>query len=313
MGKTYFYIRVVWARTSILIALVACLPLTSNGQIHNDEGAMKTLKILSWNISNFHHVPGQSYRAEIGTYRKSADLGLIKDVIQDYAADVVLIQEAASELALMAMLGEQYTVVSSDAIKQDIRKSWRGRKSIHPLILVSNRLSGAVIENISFRVDSSIDPEVISRPIQYVKLEIAGRGFGIINVHAQSACSDTLVSKRLNCLLMFAQFDLLDKAVNSHKNADVLVVAGDFNRELLNKRLQGWVSEKIPWAKQIVAAPDCRLRANLEPIDFLIKAPSASRSSVVVDPVDITALDYVETLSAISDHCPLGIIAKLDD
>lgn len=270
--------------------------------------AADSLTITSWNVANLHHVPGYAYRGEIGTWRTIADLSIIKKVIKSQDPDVILLQEASGELAVRDVLGKGYTILGTKEYDDRRDHAYLLKRIVYPFTAVRTNLGSNIIFRSSIGLVAEANPSE-TRDIQYFRIKVTDKIVGLIHIHGKSSCPDTVKvdSDNSSCQLIYAQFLKVSEILKMADADDVVLVIGDFNRELLNPKLRVWREHYAPWAKAIIAPPSCILRPSLQPIDFAIVAKIPADSTVILIEENENVLSILKHPDRISDHCPLTI------
>lgn len=285
--------------------LMICVVLTEN---QKSAYARNGLTITSWNVANLHHVPGYAYRGEKGTWRTFADLEIIKQVISSQTPDIILLQEASGELAVRDVLGEGYRMIGTNEYDRRRDSILLQQRDVYPFVAVRAELDSSIITHLSIGLLNGTDPAP-TRDIQYLSIKVGDRSVGLIHIHTKSSCPNTSKVGSINrsCQLNFSQFRLISQLVIKAETDDTVLVIGDFNRELLNRRLSDWRKLYAPWAKTLIAPLPCVLRKTSEPIDFAIVAKQSD--DAVLTQIDAMPKEFPKLAhpERVSDHCPLTI------
>lgn len=264
-----------------------------------------TIKFLSWNIANYVPSAGYSYRGEIGTWRTEPDLLAIRAIAAaDY--DLILLQEAVNDLAVRSTVGPSYSVLSTEEYRGLVSSPPQLERLVQPFVAVSETATFRVNFTESWRLGDTLDGAHLTRDALYVELVWLQYKVGVVHAHLKSGCPSTVVNTRLECQLMTEQFETIEAVVEQKiDTVDALLVIGDLNRELMNPRLLRWRDEHLPWVREFIAVPPCRLRPSLHSIDFVLVAKIAD--GLEFQPLTVDMSD-VELLSPrrISDHCPVA-------
>lgn len=294
------HLRALLRSLLTLVAVLAC----ASGSVLAENG----LTITSWNVANLHHVPGYAYRGNIGTWRTFVDLAIIRQIITSQAPDVILLQEASGELALRDVLGRGYLLIGTDEYERRRDRAFLQQRDVYPFIAVRKELESTIVSRSSIGLSTGTDPAP-TRDIQYLRLKVGERSVGLVHIHAKSSCPDTVKADSANwsCQLNFAQFFAIGQLINKADSDDVVLVIGDFNRELLNRRLSNWRDRYAPWAKTVIAPPSCVLRRASEPIDFAIVAKLSHDATVTPIDAMTDVLPKLAHPEQISDHCPITV------
>lgn len=267
-----------------------------------------SLKFISWNIENFHHVPGYSFRGEIGTWRTKADVEAIRHMIGE-AYDGVFLQEATSELSVRELLGGNYRILSTKEYIEQADGGMPLTRIAHPFSAISNDIK--ILSVASHSLPSKESVGRLTRDIQAIKLLAFNYKISILHLHAKSGCAATINSSTTECLLLFSQFEMLTDLVRNMSNdSDVVLVIGDLNRELLNSKILAWRKDKVAWIEYALPPEPCSLRAAKEPIDFVLVAKGHSKIMISHSTLDWGEINALESHIRISDHCPIAFNLK---
>lgn len=264
-----------------------------------------TIKFLSWNVSNYVPSAGYSYRDEIGTWRTDTDLLAIRKILAS-GYDAILLQEAVSDLAVRSTVGPSYSIFATEEYRRLVSAPPQLEQLVQPFVAVLETADLRVTNTESWRLDNAVSGAHLTRDILYFELAWLQHRVGVVHAHLKSGCPITVISTRLECQLMTEQFQKIEAVVEKRVDAvDALLVIGDFNRELMNPRLLQWRNEHVPWAKNIIPIPPCKLRPSINPIDFVLVAKIAN--GLKFDRLTVDLGDVELLLSQrISDHCPFA-------
>ncbi|MBP2508525.1 endonuclease/exonuclease/phosphatase family metal-dependent hydrolase [Agrobacterium tumefaciens] len=295
----------IWKRTIVIVILLAVLDKACLAAEHR-------VSFLSWNIENYHHVPGYAFRGEIGTWRSSTDLKVIGRLVHG-SFDTIFLQEASGQLAASILVGPDYEVLPTEEYVRANDAAPEATPRVYPFTAIRLASELRLVSSTSLSLPVADDPLHQTRDIQVISLSARGLRVGVIHVHLKSQCPRTLVSTTDECRLLFQQFELIDETVQRWKEqVDVLLVVGDFNREMLSPRLHDWTARQAPWITDLLPAPKCKLRPSPDVIDFI--AIAQLPAGVTIDALDVDLAEIVRLKSErISDHCPLAFELRFSD
>ena len=194
------------------------------------------LKIASWNIANLGE-PGSSLR---GYERSDADYDEIAAIIQSLDADVIALQEIGSIPAAQRILGDDYQVHFETRCLENEQQCLGFVEDIYTAIAVRNSISKQA--NVFYVDELAIDHEDAcgeKRAVRGgvgVRLDVAGTQTWIPSLHLKATCKDDRIEDgtEQDCATQRKQFELLADWVAARPEGDAVVLAGDFNRKLLN-------------------------------------------------------------------------------
>lgn len=298
-------------------------PADAPGQVAVSEppaAPLARLRLATWNIANFWHVPGEHLRPAAnggpGLIRSAADYDAIRAVLADLDADVIALQEIASPDSARALFpAEDWDLVFSRRFDDEI--------AANPDLLVSDQTRD-IYEALVVRRDAAtvmaterIELDLLhedGRPVREgtaALLNAGGFPFWVASVHLKSGCfTDNDLTQRPDCRTLARQIPVLEDWLDGKSAAgQAVAVMGDFNRRL--DRGGDVVREdlddndpvdlfKVPHMQELVctafsATPSVS-------IDYIL-ANEALWERVTVP--DIPKLDVHS--GQVSDHCPVFV------
>lgn len=268
--------------------------------------SQEPIRVLSWNIENFHHVDAYSYRGAIGTWRSDGDLRLVERIVANNY-DLIFLQEASGKLATSVLVGPAYAVLSTEEYEATIDSAPTTDTDVYPFIAVARHHGPRLLSSKSFTLSAADDPASQSRDLQLIIVEGLGVKTGLLHVHLEHSCATTLESTRAACRRMNAEFRLIGEIVADRVDeVDNFIILGDFNRALLDPRLAGWRETSAPWIADLIPVPPCTLRPSSEIIDFIAIAKLSPEISIAYIEPTFFNLAALAKPQRISDHCPIA-------
>ena len=174
--------------------------------------------------------------------RTESDYAEVAEEIRRVRPDIIALQEIGSIPAARRVLGEGYQVAFETRCLRNEHKCDADNDDIYIAIAFRNELAGRVTV---FQVDSlainHTDECGNTRPVRGgvgVKLDIGGRPTWVLSVHMKAACRTNNSQSRtpLDCATQRTQFDALKTWILGRPTGDAVIIAGDFNRALLNSK-----------------------------------------------------------------------------
>lgn len=306
---------------TILALTVFLLSNISNG--HSQE-----IRIVSWNIADFHHQKDVEARPGIGTSRSQDDLDVIKKYAQKVGGDLIALQEIATEEAAAMLYPEdRFQLFMSSRYVEDVTA---GRQNdIYTAIAIKKRDDIKILKQhdiVNLQIDpTSNDPkDKPTRRGTAVKLEINGEILWFVSVHLKSSCSSTkniAKSSKEDCKILWQQKEPLKEWIHERiQNNEHFIIAGDFNR-----RFRAFNDEGMLWSylndenlgnPLMVKHPETVMRLcptrkgqSTEPIDWILLDAKLADSFVSGSFWERrwSKEDTSEHGRRISDHCPIRI------
>lgn len=213
---------------SLAAILIAAWPSLARGA---------ELRVASWNIANLASEPGKSLR---GFIRPAGDYDTIRDHIRLLDADIIALQEIGSIPGARRVLGEGWNIAFETRCVQNSKQCQSDNDEIYTAIAYRDGLAGnpSVFQVDALSIDHT-DECGVTRPIRGgvgVKLEIGGQAVWVLSVHLKATCKDDRIEPGTedDCATQKKQFDILKQWIDARPASDAVILAGDFNRRLLN-------------------------------------------------------------------------------
>lgn len=221
-------------RVSVAAGLVAAFVTLTAAQAD-------PLRVVSWNIANLAQGPGTELR---GYTRTEADYDRLRSLIAGLAPDVIALQEIGSIPGARAVLGDEYVIQFETRCITNEKGCLEDADDIYNAIAYRKDLEG-VVE--TFQIDSLAIPHTSEcageeprrvRGGVGVKLIRDGTAYWIPSLHLKASCKtngDEDGEDQLDdCATQRVQFGLLIDWMKSLPGDDAVILAGDFNRQLLS-------------------------------------------------------------------------------
>lgn len=195
-----------------------------------------TLAIASWNIANLGQ-PGMELR---GYDREMADYPEIKSIITSFDADVIAFQEIGSIAALEAVLPDGYRYQFETRCLQNSTMCETDADDIYNAIAVREDLTASFFQIGSLAIEHQNECGDTPRKVRGgvgVDLVFEGQRYLIPSLHLKATCKDNSVEEGTedDCATQRAQVESLREWMDAQPANATLVLAGDFNRKLLDE------------------------------------------------------------------------------
>lgn len=200
----------------------------------------ETLRVVSWNVANLAQGPGHDLR---GYERTQEDYDHLKLLIAKMAPDVIALQELGSVPAAESILGANYEIHFETRCTDNRTQCREDVEDIHNAIAYRKDLPGVLdvfqIDSVAvFHESDCVDePRRRVRGAVGVKVEFAGTAYWIPSLHIKANCktndNETSADQRAACATQRAQFQVLVDWMKGLPEDDAVILAGDFNRQLL--------------------------------------------------------------------------------
>ncbi len=199
------------------------------------------LKIGSWNIANLAEKPGVPLRGHI---RTKADYTAIKNRIKSLDFDILALQEIGSLTAAKAILPKDYSVHFEERCLNNSTKCENDVGDIFTAIAFKTKKFPGIkrehIANLDIKHQSecsTLKPRRV-RGAPFLRFKFEGKRYVVPSLHLKASCSKNSNESRpdikYDCKTQRAQVDrLLAWAQEADQSGHTLILAGDWNRELL--------------------------------------------------------------------------------
>ena len=201
-----------------------------------------SLKIVSWNLANLAEGPNVPLRGQV---RTEADYAAIRRLIQRLAPDVIALQEIGSKKGPRLVLGDAYDIVFESRCETNAKQCEADVDDIFTAIAYRKRLARAItpfqIESLAvLHQDCPTEPARQVRGGVGIKLKRGRKTYAIPSLHLKASCkknsAENDADTQDDCATQAKQIDLLIAWMNAPEQRDnVLIMAGDFNRELVSR------------------------------------------------------------------------------
>jgi endonuclease/exonuclease/phosphatase family metal-dependent hydrolase len=199
------------------------------------------LKLVSWNVANLAEKPDVALR---GHERNAAEYQAIAGIIAGLDPDIIALQEMGSIPSAAAILPKGYKLVFEDRCMANSAACQHDVEDIFTAIAYKDSLGDLKpVQVPELGVDHVSEcPGDIARPVRGgVGLEVdhGGKKYLIVSVHLKASCKDNAAEGRPaqqdDCATQKKQIAILVEWMGKQKQAGFeVIMAGDFNRELLN-------------------------------------------------------------------------------
>ncbi|MEL7106273.1 MAG: endonuclease/exonuclease/phosphatase family protein [Pseudomonadota bacterium] len=194
------------------------------------------LTVASWNIANLGE-PGKELR---GYDRVSDDYPEIMGVIASLGADVIAFQEIGSKAALMAVLPDGYSFQFETRCLENSTNCMNDADDIYNAIAVREELDFSFFQIDELAIEHQNECGDTPRKVRGgvgVDLMFEGQRYLIPSLHLKATCKDNSVEDGTadDCATQRAQVEILREWMDRQPSDATLVLAGDFNRKLLNE------------------------------------------------------------------------------
>jgi endonuclease/exonuclease/phosphatase family metal-dependent hydrolase len=265
------------------------------------------LRIASWNIANLASEPGKALR---GFSRPSGDYDTIRDHISLLGADIIALQEIGSILGAKRVLGEEWKIAFETRCTKNSKQCNEDADEIYTAIAYRDGLPGSPA---FFQVDAlSIDHTDecgVTRPIRGgvgVKLDVNGQALWVLSVHLKATCKDDRIEPGTedDCATQKKQFDILKEWIDARPAADAVIIAGDYNRRLLNANDSIRRNIFAPYGDKLTILPGEKTRScwRTHRFDFAALQAEAKRNNPAFDANGVTPRIYLPAGNFGIDH-----------
>ncbi len=196
------------------------------------------LNIVSWNIANLAEAPGEALRG--GYVRNDADYAKLRERITGLDPDIIAFQEIGSKAGLEQVLDlTNYTVAFESRCLNNASGCASDDGDIYTAIGYRTALSGVEVFQLDQLAIEHTNECGVRRPVRGgvgVKLAWQGKTVWVPSLHMKASCKDDRIEPGTedDCETQKAQYDALIAWANSLPKEDLVVLAGDFNRKLLD-------------------------------------------------------------------------------
>ncbi len=293
--------------------------------------AAENLRVAAWNIADFHHELGVEARPDIGTRRYTADFNALKRYARTLGADVVALQEIATEEAARLLYPEsefwlfmssRYTEEQAAGVGSGIYTAIAVRKGAGITPVTQADLHGLQVNPLPS------DPEQ-ARPTRRgtaVLLDVHGSKLWVLSVHLKSSCPTVLKldqSIQRSCQLLWQQRLVLKRWMDERRlRGEEFIVAGDFNRRFGQLKDRGLLWKYLADVQEegdeptVVRYPTTETRKcttrkgqSPHPIDWFFVSPDLNLRTVKRSYREVrwSRADTDRHGQRLSDHCPIRI------
>lgn len=200
------------------------------------------LRIVSWNIANLAQQPGAELR---GYVRSVEDYDQLRAIVEDAAPDIIALQEVGSIPGAARVLGDGYTIQFETACVSNEKRCLADTGEIYTAIAYRRDLPGIVgtfqIDSLGVQHSSECvgdEPRRVRGAVG-VKVLRDGTVYWVPSLHLKASCKtnrDESGADQLDdCATQRIQYGLLNDWLEGLPRSDAVVLAGDFNRELLTQ------------------------------------------------------------------------------
>ncbi len=276
-------------------------PVTASHTINNDR-ALPSINIATWNVEHL------AYPIDKGCKPRTAkDIDEMREYAESLQADIVAVQEVASEAALRQIFSEQdwQFVMSSrpDSKPYECRES--GFTSTQQKIAFAIRKSIPIL-----KVEQFSDLALGLEGLRYglaITIDSPIGPTDILNVHMKSGCfvDDYRKSDREACQVFSKQAPVIQKWISERQDANSpYVILGDFNHRIsapYNYFSQNSLSSDVTIATQKLVGCHPRYPA---PIDHIVVGGIAPDS--IINASKVHPFKRMDETDMLSDHCAIS-------
>lgn len=198
------------------------------------------IKIISWNIANLAGAPGEALRG--GYIRNDSDYSVLKDQLAALDPDIVALQEIGSiEGASRLVDTSRYTVAFESRCLENETACQTDTGDIYTAIAYKNNLPGAETFQMDGLAVDHTNECGVTRPVRGgvgVSFNLADQTVLVPSLHMKATCKDDRIEPGTedDCETQKTQYDALSDWMDAQPSDHVIVLAGDFNRKLLNEK-----------------------------------------------------------------------------
>ena len=284
------------------------------------------LRLATWNIANFWHVPGEHLRPARdggpGLIRSSGDYDAIRAAAAALGADIIGLQEMASPASARALFpSSEWDLVFSKrfdddlAENPDLLESDATRDSYTAIVV--RRSAAKVVGTERIELDILDENGFPVREGVAALVDLDGTPVWIASLHLKSGCfTDNDLTARADCRTLARQLPILEEWIDEKSEAGFPVaLLGDFNRQLDRGSdiVRADLDDNQPTDLFKVPHRQRLLCQSFQP------APRTSIDYVIVNELlweNVTVPDTPKfdlTDPQISDHCPVFIDIVLEN
>lgn len=192
------------------------------------------LTVVSWNIANLA-APGQALR---GYDRTDNEYDELKKQIEEMNADVVAFQEIGSIKGLEAILPKAYTYQFESRCYVNKHQCKDDADDIYTAIAIKSDISHSFFQINQLAIEHQNECGDTPRKVRGavgVDVTINGTRYLIPSLHVKATCKDNSVEDGTadDCATQREQISRLRKWMDSQPEDTAIILAGDFNRKLL--------------------------------------------------------------------------------
>ena len=195
-----------------------------------------TLRVASWNIANLGE-PGSVLR---GYDREASDYVEIQSIIASLDADVIAFQEIGSIAALEAVLPSGYNFQFETRCLENNTMCRADADDIYTAIAVREGLDASFFQIDSLAIEHQNECGDTPREVRGgvgADILFEGQRYLVPSLHLKATCKDNSVEEGTedDCATQRAQIERLREWMDAQPSDATLVLAGDFNRKLLDE------------------------------------------------------------------------------
>ncbi|MBM3092222.1 hypothetical protein GFB56_15555 [Ensifer sp. T173] len=221
---------------SVLFGLLSAVTVLCSTATYSAD-----LKIASWNIGNLAGKPGIPLR---GHARDEAEYQHIRDIVAKVAPDVIGLQEMGSFGSARAVLSNEYEIVFETRCLQNAKQCKEDVGDIFTAIAYRKSLGTPTevqVPGLAVMHTSECAGEM-PRPVRGgvgLEFDRNGKKVVILSVHLKASCknnsAETSADQKDDCATLMKQVEvLLDWIKKERQAGKTVIVAGDFNRQLID-------------------------------------------------------------------------------
>ncbi|ACE92286.1 hypothetical protein RHECIAT_CH0003338 [Rhizobium etli CIAT 652] len=223
-------------RSNLLYAIAAIAALAAF------EAKAEELKLASWNIGNLASKPGVPLR---GHARDEAEYQHIRDIFAKLEPDVVALQEMGSIGSARAVVGDSYNIVFEERCMNNSSHCNEDIDDIFTAIAYKKslgQLTEVQVPQLSVMHTSECANET-PRPVRGgvgIQIQRDNETIVVLSVHLKASCkrndNEAERDQADDCATLMKQADILSEWIKTERAAGKrVIVAGDFNRQLLDR------------------------------------------------------------------------------